>query len=336
MTSTKPLIDAVWATRTVELLERGGTRADQILRQVGIRRRILQDPDARIPVHKHVAMLEAAAKCSGDSSFGLHLGEILHPREAGIIGYIALSSSTLGAALANIARYLHVHCEASELKVHSVGGFARLSNIIVVPDGLPAGQDNEFGQSLLLRYIRIATGMNSFPECVHFEHPEPKDTSEHKRIFGAPVLFGQPTNMIVLRQSLLARPLITADSDLLRILVRCCEQILESRPVGDELPHQVQHLVAKHLPSGGPRVEAVAGELGMSVRTLSRRLRERGLGYRRMVDDLRRRLTLEYLKDTDLRVSEIAYLVGYSEVSAFTHAFRRWTGLSPSAHRSAK
>ncbi len=132
------------------------------------------------------------------------------------------------------------------------------------------------------------------------------------------------------------RPLKTADSDLLRILVRCCEQILESRPVGDELPHQVQHLVAKHLPSGGPGVEAVAEELGMSVRTLSRRLRERGLSYRRMVDDLRRRLTLEYLKDTDLRVSEIAYLVGYSEVSAFTHAFRRWTGLSPSAFRSAR
>ena len=225
--------------------------------------------------------------------------------------------------------------EASKLKVDSVGGFVQLSNLVVVPDGLPARQDNEFVQSQLLRYIRMATGTNSFPERVHFEHLKPKDTSEHKRIFGAPVQFSQPSNMIILRHSLLARPLLSADSGLLRILVQCIEQILEPRPERDELLHQVQHFVAKHLSSGGPGVETVAKELGMSVRTLSRRLRERELSYRRMVDDLRRRLTLEYLKDTDLRISDIAYLVGYSEVSAFTHAFRRWTGLSPSAHRRA-
>ena len=118
--------------------------------------------------------------------------------------------------------------------------------------------------------------------------------------------------------------------------MQCIEQILESRPERDELLHRVQHFVAEHLSSGDPGVETVAKELGMSVRTLSRRLRERDLSYRRMVDDLRRRLTLEYLKDTDLRISDIAFLVGYSEISAFTHAFRRWTGLSPSAHRSAQ
>ena len=120
---------------------------------------------------------------------------------------------------------------------------------------------------------------------------------------------------------------------LLKILKRHCEHILDSRPKTKELSFDVQHTITTLLSSGQCKIDAVAWELGMSTRTLMRRLAEEGLTYKGLLDDVRRRLALEYLKDRHISVKHVAYLLGYSEVSAFYHAFHRWTGSSPLRHR---
>ncbi len=138
---------------------------------------------------------------------------------------------------------------------------------------------------------------------------------------------------MVLDVKLLDCPVETADNELLKILKRHCQQILGARPKADDLVFEVRQLITTLLHSGQPKIDAVAQELGMSSRTLTRRLAEGGVTYKGLLDEVRRKLALRYLKDRRISLKQVAYLLGYSEVSAFYHAFRRWTGSSPVQYR---
>ena len=138
---------------------------------------------------------------------------------------------------------------------------------------------------------------------------------------------------MVFGTKLLDCPVETADNELLKILKRHCEQILGARPKANDLAFEVQQAITTLLSSGQCKIDAVAQELGMSSRTLTRRLTEEGLSYKGLLDEVRRKLALRYLKDRRISLKQITYLLGYSEVSAFYHAFRRWTDSSPLQHR---
>lgn len=140
---------------------------------------------------------------------------------------------------------------------------------------------------------------------------------------------------MVFDASLLKYPIETADNELLKILEDYCQLILGARPIADDFVFKVQELVTALLPSGQPRIDVVAQEFGMSSRTLTRRLAEYGLTYKGLLEELRRKLAFQYLQDRRISVKQVAYLLGYSEVSAFYHAFQRWTGSSPVQHRLA-
>ncbi len=138
---------------------------------------------------------------------------------------------------------------------------------------------------------------------------------------------------MVFEAKLLDCPVETADNELLKILKRHCQQVLGARPKADEFVFEVKQLITTLLNSGQPKIDAVAQELGMSSRTLTRRLAEDGLTYKGLLDEVRRKLALQYSNDRRISVKNVAYLLGYSEVPAFYHAFRRWTGSSPVQHR---
>ena len=138
---------------------------------------------------------------------------------------------------------------------------------------------------------------------------------------------------MVLEAKLLDYPIKTVDNQLLKILERHCRQILGARPKADDFVFEVKRLITTLLHSGQSKIDGVAQELGMSSRTLTRRLAEDGLTYKGLLDDVRRKLALQYLKDRRIGLKKLAYLLGYSEVSAFYHAFHRWTGSSPVQHR---
>ncbi len=138
---------------------------------------------------------------------------------------------------------------------------------------------------------------------------------------------------MVLDRELLDCPIETADNELLKILKRHCQQILGTRPKADGFVFDVRELITTLLPSGQSKIDTVAQELGMSSRTLTRRLAEDGVTYKGLLDEVRRKLALRYLKDRRIGLKKVAYLLGYSEVSAFYHAFHRWTGSSPVQQR---
>ncbi len=184
--------------------------------------------------------------------------------------------------------------------------------------------------ALFMNAIRFVTGRRLVPQWVEFHHHRSNDIDEFRRYFGASVHFGKRRNAIVLKRSDLDLPCRSADARLLRILKGYCEEILKQRPEGSDLKRDVEHLVATLLPSGAATNQRVARELGMSQRTMARRLTDLGTSFGQILDGVRRQLAVRYLEEPNVRASQIAFLLGYSEPSAFNHAFRRWTGVSPS------
>ena len=327
-------VDARWACLTVQLLKERRVPIDPVLKEVGLTRVQVSDPDERIPFHKHAALLEVAARLTGDRCFGIHLGVTVHPKQAGALGYVALSSMTLGDALSNFARYLHVLTEGWELEIERQGDHAALTSLIYDPQTSDKLQVREFVIAGLLSICRAVTGAEVEPSWVEFRHAKPRDASEHERVFGAPVRFGQERNALVLDRGDLELPIETADSALLKALTRCSREAVGEREPARDLAHRVRELIASRLPAGDPAMDGVARELGMSARTLARRLEEVGVSYRELVEDLRHRLARRYLREERMRMGQVAYMLGYSDVTAFNHAFRRWTGSAPSEYRA--
>ncbi len=322
-------IDARWACLMVERLRQEGVPLDPILRRAGLTRRQVSDPDARIAYRKHAALLSLAEEATGDNSFGLHLTASIALKQAGLLGYVFLNSATLGDALANLVRYFQVLSDAMEFDLEVGETQVVMINRVTDPRVVDQRQLVETELGLLYRFCQLITGRDIRLDRVEFQHAKSKGARTVRQVFGAPVHYRRARNAIAFEASLLDCPIEAADSELLKILLRHCELILGTRPKVGSLVFDVQRLIANMLPSGQPKMDAVARELGMSSRTLTRRLAEEGHTYKALLDEVRRKLAFQYLKDKRISFKQIAYLLGYSEVAAFYHAFRRWAGASP-------
>jgi AraC-like DNA-binding protein len=183
---------------------------------------------------------------------------------------------------------------------------------------------------------RQATGADFAPVEVRFRHGAPADPSEHRRLFRAPLRFESGMNGVVLRRDLLDAPLVKADAGLCAVLERHAAELLRRIPHATVLSERVRQLVAKDLASGVPSAGAVARGLSMSRRSLQRHLRADGTSHRDLVDTLRRELAMAYLAERRIAVAEVAFLLGFSEASAFHRAFKRWSGTTPAEYRRSR
>ena len=327
------MVDARWAVLTTERLKATRIATDPILKKAGLTRRQASDPDAKIPFYKHAALLTLAAEATGDGCFALHLSSDIHPRQAGVLGYVLLNSITLGDALSNLQRYYRVLTEGLDVNFSIEGNEVALMARIVDPLVADERQVAEFGLSLLLHFCEMITGTKISPIRVELRHGRPKEARTIRQRFGCPVRYGQDRIALVLKREFLDHAVEAADDELLNILKRHCRQILGRAPRTKDLGFDVRELITALLPSGQPMIDDVARELGMGSRTLRRRLSEQGFIYTELVEEVRHKLALRYLNDSNITPTQAAYLLGYAELAAFNHAFRRWTGSSPSAYR---
>ncbi len=187
--------------------------------------------------------------------------------------------------------------------------------------------------AVVLSTLRIMVGSHWAPREVHFAHKTPEQTTEHARIFKAPVVFNCFANALVMEREFCAQPVPAADPNLFKILRHYLDDMLSHAPREDELLASIRKTIAELMKDGSPDIGRVAKRLALSPRTLQRRLRDIGLEFKVLVDDTRRRFAVEYLKDSENTLTEIAFLLGYSEVSAFSRAFKRWTGATPLDYR---
>ena len=332
-----PTVSGFAAKTAMAALQKRNMDPQPLLRRAGLSDRALDNPRDRISALGQARFLEYAADALNDTVFGLHLGEQANPREVGLLHYVVSAAGHLDEAMALLARYCRIVNESIRLKLTRQAETVVIEISFVGISRHRLKQNAEFGIAVIVKTIRDITGRDTRTARVALAHPRTLDVREFERFFRCPVEFGAPADQIAFSIETFALPLVTRDPHLLEVLRPFCDEAARARNTAiGSMRASVETEVPRLLPHGHARAERVAKALGVSVRTLSRRLSAEATTYAEVVDHLRRSLALEYLKDPGFSLAQIAWLLGYEGSTSFNHAFKRWTGRSPSAARNAK
>lgn len=317
-----------------------GVPPDQIAQKAAIPSGILApevigDPDARVPASVLLRLWEWLPQVSGDESFGLWLAEqISLPLTAA--WWLVLSSPTFGEGLARAVRYQRLLHDAARGEIVVGAGEVSYRHQIGAPPFRPPRHAIEFGFASLVLLARRATGQHILPRRLSLQHAAPRDLSRHRAVFGEGIGFDADLDEIVFDRKDLNLALTTSDSSLREVVEAHARALVERLPKSPTTAARVSETMCELFAAGAPEVEHVARRLGIPKRTLQRRLRDEGVSFSALLDRVRRELAERYLGDRRLSVQETAFLLGFSDVSAFHRAFLRWTGETPARFRAKR
>ncbi len=303
--------------------------------ETGLQRTQVEDVGARFPVDAWNRFLDAVVALSGDPAFALRLGERVVPEDMSVVAHVVFNSEYLDEAFRHYVRFVMLANEADQASFVQKGRHVILGHRIV-PDCYTNQHSVERIFSLGISRIRRFTTLDIDPVRVDFMHPEPDHADEYKRIFRCPVRFGQRGNSLVLDREWLDAPIRHRSAHLYTALLEHAESLLGTLPGGRMFRDRVQRLLLRNLHHGEVDVEWVSKQLNMGRHTLYRRLRDEGVSFQELLEETRRDLALQYLANSAYSVSEVAFLLGFAEASAFSRAFRRWSGMSPAQYRSSE
>ena len=296
----------------------------------------VKNPRLRIAVKDQIKFLNLVAGKLQDEFLGIRLAQAIDLRELGLLYYVMASSDTLGDGLRRAARYSTIQNEGVQVKYHA----DKLVTVTFHYLGVPRQFDRhqiEFFITILLRACRKFSGLALVPLRVKLMHHRSRLPSEIKRLFGAHVEFACDADEVVYAGSIARAPSANADPYLNALLVRYCDEVIAKRRKNSTTWQlKVENAIVPLLPHGHARIGKVAAELGVSRRTLARRLAAEGLTFRKVLDSLRFDLARRYLREKELPISEVAWLLGYHETSALNHAFKRWSGSTPKRESNAE
>jgi len=312
------------------LVANAGVDFDRLVRQQGLDPVLMNDPEYRISFRQHVDLLDAAAVATRDDFIGLHMGASQSMQAIGVLGYALMASPDVRTQLANSARYFTLHQDSAAISLHVDGDIAEMSYGVFDPRVTLHRHDAEATLALSVQQWRLATGQPGWaPISVHFEHPMPGSDRELRRFFGCPVHFSECFEGLRFPTAFLDTPVKSADAALLAILQRYADDSLARHGDSTTLVGRTRRLIAAALASGGATIDKVAHHLAMTPRTLQRRLSDERLQFTELVDSTRRDLAVQYLRDPRISLTDTAFLVGYSDLTAFHRAFRRWFNQTP-------
>lgn len=328
---------ATLATTMLDAARSLGLDGSELAARAGLDPAELEVVDGRVDVDRLMRLWETVAEASGDPSFGVHVGErFVSAKVLHIVGYAARNCETLGDCYERTARFARLTNEGSEisLRIEDDRAFMRTNAIPGRPQWPRC-----YAEMALTAYLTLGrawTGERFTPLSVSFQHVAPADVSEYLRVFGENVRFGALKNEIELPASVLALPLREPDPSLRDYLEARAKVLLFRLGEGRELENAVRTKIDEELANGTPSVAAVAKRLGMSARTLQRRLGVESLSFTELVDDVRKTSALGLIENPRFSIFEIAALVGYRDAESFRAAFQRWTGMAPRDYRRKK
>lgn len=314
----------------LDYVQARGLKLEQLLEGRKIN---LDDRDARLPESECAALFDRAVVLLKDDAIGLHAGEHIRPGHYGALGYVAMNCATLGEALAGMRRYHALVLDVGPMEQTLENGQLVLS---WNPDvAQPYRQMAEYNLAGLVTFSRWISGRRSNPLRIDFTCAAPTSLDEHQRVLGCPIRFSQDRYRLVMSMEWLAQPLIQPDAAMRAMMEQLAERQMQSLTRGDAIS-DARSAIAKQLGEGDVELNAIAQQLNLSSRTLQRKLQDAGFSFTQLVDDVRQELAERYLSDAKLDLVDIAFLLGYSEQSAFTRAYKRWTGRAPAAARAEK
>jgi AraC-like DNA-binding protein len=312
-----------------ERVQAAGVTLEPLLKKAGLTKQQVEDLDARLSVQCQIRFLNLAASALQDEYLGFHLGQLAEIRQLGLLYYVPASSETLGEALHRVARYSSMSNESLSLNCIKGKDIRIVINYVGVARHLDRHQI-EGWLTALIRLCRKLTGCRVEPSAVRLIHRRAGNSSEFAAFLGGDIEFGATIDEVVFAAPIAGIPVVSADPYLNKLLIANCEEALSHR-LTKHGPFRavVENAIAPLLPHGSARASEIACRCGLSQRTFERRLTSESLTSSQVLDDLRRDLATQYLADHNLSVSQIAWLVGYQQISAFTNAFKRWTGKTP-------
>ncbi len=315
----------------------GGGDPAALVRRFGLPASAETDSETVLPLDTLHALLEAVEEATGDPFVGIHLASEMPRGTYGLLEFISRSAPNVRESIARIVRFVALLNEIVDVTFAEGDGEATIEQRI---PGVPicvGRHANEFFVAMLLVESRRAAGTHWAPRRAWFAHPAPRDVSALVELLGtSDIRFGAEANGFVVGHEVLDLPLVTSDPPLLSLLHRQAEEALSQRAGPNRFLGHVQARIREQLDRGGPSLEGVADALKMSRRTLQRRLADEGVSFQGLVDNIRKDLARVYVKDPRRPLGEVAFLLGYQELSAFFRAFRRWTGMTPSEYRDAE
>jgi len=316
-------------------LDAEGVDSKQVLIRAGLNPDHLYDPNARYSYPAVTHLWKMAAKVTGDPCIGFKAASYWHPTTLHALGYTWLASDSLGEALQRAARYVRIANTAMTAEFEETDSEYRFTMDLDKDwRGIqPADEAIDASVALVLDMCRHCYGTDLHPTLIEVSRPKISQCAKrYEQLFNSPVHYSSNRNAIYFNKADITQRLPTANAELARTNEKIIVDYL-ARLDKNNITTQVKAKLLELLPSGHFTEETVIQSLHLSQRTLQRKLKEEGTSFKELLDETRRELAKEYVNDTSLSFSEITYLLGFSEQSNFTRAFKRWQGQSPSAFR---
>lgn len=323
-----PALGALWRQ-----LEGYGIDPEPLFREQGIDPETLFDPGARVATERSQRLGARAAALSGDPLFGLKSAEYFRPAHLGALGFAWLASSSLRAAFGRLSRYARVIQEKLTVDLQEDTDFFYVRINAHVP--VPAPEDavrEDIQLAATVAFCRILAGRNFNPARVCLRKGEPRDPGYYFELFRCPVEFSAPETMLVLRAEDVDKRLTGSNDQLAELNEHIVVKYL-AHNARQDIVNRAKAAIIDGLANGAVTEGSIAEALHMTPRNLHRKLSREGTSFKTLLTEVRKELALQYIQDRSKTLTEISYLLGFSEVSSFSRAFKGWTGRPPSESR---
>lgn len=336
---SKPTIAAGFPKAFLDFACSKGIDRRKLMEQARIRPEDIKEQDNRIPLENYVTLLKGGIEMCNEPALALLFGEAVSLPDISIVGLIGAGVENVEKGHQQMNRYIRLMLDDDEEKTSDRIAFVRekgdvwlkFTSSVYVENSILT--ESAFARAVCgTRAMLAANGISinrPFPKAIHFTHQEPSYRAEFDRIFGVPLVFGSDTNGFLLDEQSLSFIPPQTNPYLSRILSAHAETLLKNLENSKSVRGRIESLLIPMLDTGEASRDSVARKLGISRQTLFRKLKAEGTTFEKVLNELRRKLAIHYLNEKKISVCETAYLLGFSEPSAFSRAFKRWTGYSP-------
>ena len=334
ITAAGPTVGAGYAKGLLDFAVSKQANEHALLERSGISADDFADLDNRIPFEKYKRLMRASIELTRDAALALHYGEEVAFENLSVVGLIALASDTLFHGFVEVNRYNGLVIQVDgvgtgpRFRLVQEGGRTWLVDGRTDPNSFPELTESGWARIICGTRRFIPAGKTMVTE-VHVTHAAPSHRAEYERIFRAPTVFDSDKNALQIDETLMFSKVARTTRYAFGVLSEHAKALLEALEKATSTRAKVESLLIPILHKGEPSVEEVAKDVGLSRQTLYRRLKDEGVTFEKLLDELRHKMALHYLNGKKVSVNETAYLVGFSEPSAFSRAFKRWTGTSP-------
>lgn len=316
-----------------KMLEEHNEDPASVFKQVQLNPALMYKPGARYPLTKIVALWKEMGKRIKDPCFGLGAATCWHPSNFGTMGYALLTSSSIRTTLERLIRFHRVIFDVDFGELRTDSKQNTLSFILKPHAEAPYTRGWEDASiAWITSVLRVNYQNDLFPVSVHLTHPKPPCSGKYYEFFQAPVYFDCPTCILTLPLAAVDKMLPSGNDELAAFNDQAMTAYITSLKAGN-LANQIKEIIVENLPSGNVTVEQVAQALGMNMRKLQRTLKEEGTTFLTLLNDTRMDIAKQFIQDRNMDLTEVAFLLGFAELSTFSRSFKRWTGKSPLQYR---